>query len=91
MRRGDEHPHAVDAHRCDGGEAEAAEEESRVADGHGQREHAHADVALQEVHDALEAGDRVQGLALLVLGQQEGAGGRGGGAVEAGGGFLGGI
>ena len=88
MRGGDEHPHAVDANGGDGGEAEAAEEESGVADGHGQREHAHADVALEQVHDALQAGDRVLGLPLRV--QQEGFWGHGG-AVKAGGRLLGGI
>ena len=47
MRGVDEHPHAVDADEGDEGEAEAAHHEAGVADGHGQGQNAHADVALQ--------------------------------------------
>ena len=64
MRGVDEHPHAVDADEGDEGEAEAAEHEARVADGHGQGEHAHADVALQQVDNGLEVGDGVRRLSL---------------------------
>ena len=67
VRGPDEHPHAVDADEGDEAEAGGAEEEAGVAHGHGQREHAHPDVALQQVHDRLQARDGVRGLALLAL------------------------
>ena len=67
VRGPDEHPHAVDADEGDEAEAGGAEEEAGVAHGHGQREHAHPDVALQQVHDRLQARDGVRRLALLAL------------------------